>query len=54
LSIEEGKKAFASFHLFPRLIDSEDLAYAVLYLISDESKNVNGSSLIVDAGWTAK
>jgi len=54
LSIEEGIKAFASFHLFPRLIEPEDQAYAVLYLVSDESKNVTGTLLIVDAGWTAK
>ncbi|PNV78569.1 MAG: short-chain dehydrogenase [Thermoproteota archaeon] len=54
MSIEEGKKAFASFHLLGRLIDPEDQAYAVLYLISDESKNVTGTTLLVDAGWTAK
>jgi len=54
MSIEEGKKAFASFHLLGRLIDPEDQAYAVLYLISDESKNVTGTTLVVDAGWTAR
>jgi len=47
-------KVFASLHLYPRLIDPEDQAYTVLYLVSDELKNVTESLLIVDAGWTAK
>ena len=47
-------KVFASLHLYPRLIDPEDQAYTVLYLVSDELKNVTESLLIVDAGWIAK
>jgi len=37
-----------------RIGDPEDVAWAVLYFASDESKFVTGTSLIVDGGLTAK
>ena len=33
---------------------SEEVAYAVLYLASDESSFVTGSEIVVDGGWTAQ
>lgn len=33
---------------------AEEVAYAVLYLASDESSFVTGSELVIDGGWTAQ
>jgi 2,5-dichloro-2,5-cyclohexadiene-1,4-diol dehydrogenase 2 len=33
--------------------DPIDVAYASLYLCSDEAKYVTGAELIVDGGWSA-
>jgi NAD(P)-dependent dehydrogenase (short-subunit alcohol dehydrogenase family) len=34
--------------------DAQDIANAVLYLASDESKYVSGTEIVVDAGMTAR
>jgi cyclopentanol dehydrogenase len=34
--------------------EAEEVAYAVLYLASDEASFVTGSELIIDGGWTAQ
>jgi 3-oxoacyl-[acyl-carrier protein] reductase len=34
-----------------RVTVSEDIANAVLFLVSDESKNMTGQSVTVDGGW---
>jgi 3-oxoacyl-[acyl-carrier protein] reductase len=34
-----------------RVTVSQDIANAVLYLVSDDSKNMTGQSITVDGGW---
>lgn len=38
----------------PHIGDSEDIAYGMLYLASDEAKYVTGEELIIDGGWTSR
>lgn len=43
-----------SRHPIGRLVEPVDVAYAVLYLVSDEARNVTGSEFVVDGGYTAQ
>ena len=47
-------KAWADSHPIGRFGEAEDIAYAALYLASDESSFVTGIELIVDGGFTAR
>lgn len=51
---EGMKKTVESRQLLGRLGAPEDIGYAVLYLVSDESAFVTGASLFVDSGLTAQ
>jgi NAD(P)-dependent dehydrogenase (short-subunit alcohol dehydrogenase family) len=46
-------KAMLEWVPMGRFGTAEDVAYAVLYLASEESKYVTGSEIVVDGGWTA-
>jgi NAD(P)-dependent dehydrogenase (short-subunit alcohol dehydrogenase family) len=54
----EGVKAFRehldSLHPIGHIGESDDIAFGVLYLASDESKFVTGSELVIDGGYTAR
>ena len=51
---EEARKLREDSTMIGRLGVPEDVAYAVLYLASDESSYVTGTELVVDGGYTAK
>jgi cyclopentanol dehydrogenase len=50
----EGKQAATAAHPLGRLATSEDIAYGVLYLASDEASFVTGAELVIDGGYTAQ
>jgi len=43
-----------SLHPIGHIGESIDIAYGILYLVSDESKFVTGSELVIDGGYTCK
>ena len=49
-----ARKELEQLHPIGHLGEPDDVAYAVLYLASDESKFVTGSELVVDGGFTAQ
>ncbi|MDN5543946.1 MAG: glucose 1-dehydrogenase [Rhodococcus sp. (in: high G+C Gram-positive bacteria)] len=52
--IDAGRAALTELHPIGRLGTPEDIAYAILYLASDESSFVTGSELVIDGGYTAQ
>jgi NAD(P)-dependent dehydrogenase (short-subunit alcohol dehydrogenase family) len=50
---EEGKRSIRARQLTGDLGMPEDIAYAALYLASDESKYMAGSGFVIDGGMTA-
>jgi NAD(P)-dependent dehydrogenase (short-subunit alcohol dehydrogenase family) len=52
-SVEELRKELHAQHPIGHFGDPEDIAYGVLYLVSDEAKFVTGSELVIDGGYTS-
>ncbi len=48
------RKNLDSLHPIGHVGEALDIAYGILYLISDESKFVTGSELVIDGGYTCK
>jgi cyclopentanol dehydrogenase len=54
LATKEARDRSASRHPLGRVGTSEDVAYGVLFLASDESSFMTGSELVIDGGLTAQ
>ncbi len=52
--VAKARRELEARHPLGHLGEPEDVAYAVLYLASDESKFATGSELVVDGGYTAQ
>jgi NAD(P)-dependent dehydrogenase (short-subunit alcohol dehydrogenase family) len=52
--IEAAKAAAGAVHPLGHMGEPDDIAWAVVYLASDESKFVTGTELVVDGGYTAR
>ncbi len=52
--VEAGRKQVDALHPLGHMGEAKDIAYAVLYLASDESKFVTGEELVVDGGYTIR
>jgi len=50
----EFRKQLDSLHPIGHVGEPKDIAYGILYLVSDESKFVTGSELVIDGGYTCK
>ncbi|WP_178985549.1 SDR family NAD(P)-dependent oxidoreductase [Winogradskyella helgolandensis] len=48
------RKQLDSLHPIGQIGEAIDIAYGILYLISDESKFTTGSELVIDGGYTAR
>lgn len=51
---EAARAELEALHPLGHIGEAEDVAYAIVYLASEESKFVTGSELVVDGGYTAQ
>lgn len=52
--LEAAKAAAGAVHPIGHMGDPDDIAWAVVYLASDEAKFVTGAELAIDGGYTAR
>ena len=54
LNTAAGREENAARHPMNRIGQTEDIAYGVLFLASDEASFMTGSELVIDGGLTAQ
>jgi SDR family mycofactocin-dependent oxidoreductase len=54
VTAEDVHTTFLPAHLFQEVIEPQDIAEAVLWLVSEQARFVTGTALAVDAGWLTK
>lgn len=52
--LEASKAAASSAHPIGHMGEPNDIAWAVVYLASDEAKFVTGAEIVIDGGYTAR
>lgn len=52
--VETGRKRLDDLHPLGHIGEPDDIAYAVLYLASDESKFMTGAEVVIDGGYTVR
>ena len=52
--LEAAKSAAGKVHPVGHMGEPDDIAWAVVYLASDESKFMTGSEMVIDGGYTAR
>lgn len=52
--LDAGRKATDALHPLGHMGEADDVAWAAVFLASDEAKFITGSELVVDGGYTAR
>jgi NAD(P)-dependent dehydrogenase (short-subunit alcohol dehydrogenase family) len=52
--VAAGRAAVDALHPLGHMGEPDDIAWAAVYLASDEAKFVTGTELVVDGGYTAR
>ena len=54
MGVEKFRNDLDSKHPIGHVGEPDDIAYGILYIVSDESKFMTGSELVIDGGYTTK
>ena len=52
--LDAARREVGALHPLGHMGEPDDIAWGVVYLVSDESKFVTGAELVIDGGYTAR